>query len=203
MFQSPRRQSLATIRLKGKLNKWVDDKGFGFITPEKSTQGIFVHISAFNRTISRRPKVGDTIFYHVQTDKNGKTRAFDAVIEGVKLQEKTYTSRPTKQYRNRRSTNSWRLFVLCSVLVIGIGSSFYDRLQFEGSRLFQSGTQLYGKFNGAKNTKRSSSRYTCHGKTRCSQMSSCEEARFYIRNCPGTKMDGDGDGIPCERQHCY
>ncbi|MDF3883094.1 excalibur calcium-binding domain-containing protein [Cupriavidus basilensis] len=32
----------------------------------------------------------------------------------------------------------------------------------------------------------------------CSQMTSCEEARFYLRSCPGVKIDGDGDGIPCE-----
>ncbi|WP_085961298.1 excalibur calcium-binding domain-containing protein [Cupriavidus basilensis] len=23
-------------------------------------------------------------------------------------------------------------------------------------------------------------------------------ARFYLRNCPGVKIDGDHDGIPCE-----
>jgi hypothetical protein len=33
-------------------------------------------------------------------------------------------------------------------------------------------------------------------------MSSCEEAKFFLLNCPGTKMDGDGDGIPCEQQWC-
>jgi len=42
--------------------------------------------------------------------------------------------------------------------------------------------------------------YSCNGKVYCSEMDSCEEAQFYQRNCPGTKMDGDGDGIPCERQ---
>jgi hypothetical protein len=46
------------------------------------------------------------------------------------------------------------------------------------------------------------SEFSCQGKTRCTQMRSCAEATFYIRNCPGTKMDGDGDGIPCERQWC-
>ncbi len=40
------------------------------------------------------------------------------------------------------------------------------------------------------------------GKTHCSQMRSCAEAKYYLKNCPGTKMDGDHDGIPCERQHC-
>ncbi|CAM4349921.1 excalibur calcium-binding domain-containing protein [Shewanella denitrificans] len=39
-------------------------------------------------------------------------------------------------------------------------------------------------------------------KTHCSHMKSCEEATFYLKNCPTTQMDGDGDGIPCERQHC-
>ena len=45
-------------------------------------------------------------------------------------------------------------------------------------------------------------RYSCSGKIHCSQMTSCAEAKFYLRNCPGTKMDGDGDGIPCESQWC-
>ena len=44
--------------------------------------------------------------------------------------------------------------------------------------------------------------YSCDGREHCSQMSSCEEATFFIQNCPNTKMDGDHDGIPCESQHC-
>ena len=45
-------------------------------------------------------------------------------------------------------------------------------------------------------------KYTCDGRTHCSQMTSCEEAKFFLRNCPNTKMDGDNDGIPCEQQWC-
>ncbi|MBW8811191.1 MAG: excalibur calcium-binding domain-containing protein, partial [Lysobacter sp.] len=26
------------------------------------------------------------------------------------------------------------------------------------------------------------------------------EAQFFLRHCPNTKMDGDGDGQPCERE---
>jgi hypothetical protein len=40
------------------------------------------------------------------------------------------------------------------------------------------------------------------GRTRCSQMTSCDEAKFFLKDCPGTQMDGDGDGIPCESQWC-
>ena len=44
--------------------------------------------------------------------------------------------------------------------------------------------------------------YRCDGRTHCSQMTSCEEAQFFLDNCPGTAMDGDNDGIPCEKQWC-
>ena len=44
--------------------------------------------------------------------------------------------------------------------------------------------------------------FSCDGKTRCSQMTSCAEATFYLQNCPGVKIDGDHDGIPCEDQLC-
>ena len=42
--------------------------------------------------------------------------------------------------------------------------------------------------------------YQCDGRQHCSQMGTYEEAKYFIENCPNTKMDGDNDGIPCERQ---
>ena len=43
-------------------------------------------------------------------------------------------------------------------------------------------------------------KYRCDGRQHCSQMRSYAEAKFFLDHCPNTKMDGDGDGIPCERQ---
>ncbi len=43
----------------------------------------------------------------------------------------------------------------------------------------------------------------CDGRTHCSHMRSCEEAKYFIQHCPNTKMDGDNDGVPCEEQWCY
>lgn len=45
--------------------------------------------------------------------------------------------------------------------------------------------------------------FSCDGRTTCPQMHSCEEAKFFIKNCPNTKMDGNHDGIPCEQQWCH
>jgi hypothetical protein len=44
--------------------------------------------------------------------------------------------------------------------------------------------------------------YACDGRTYCSQMTSCDEATYFLQHCPNVKMDGGGDGVPCERQWC-
>jgi endonuclease YncB( thermonuclease family) len=38
----------------------------------------------------------------------------------------------------------------------------------------------------------------CSGKRYCKDMSSCEEARFYLETCGLKALDRDGDGRPCE-----
>ncbi|MBU1217836.1 excalibur calcium-binding domain-containing protein [bacterium] len=52
------------------------------------------------------------------------------------------------------------------------------------------------------NSNESNRAFKCDGRQHCSQMNSCEEALFFIKNCPNTKMDGDHDGKPCEEQLC-
>jgi hypothetical protein len=42
----------------------------------------------------------------------------------------------------------------------------------------------------------------CDGRTMCSQMTSCAEAKYFLAHCPGVKMDGNHDGVPCEMQWC-
>lgn len=185
---------MANIRAKGTLSKWIDTKGFGFLTPEKGKQQIFVHISAFDRNIPRRPKVGDIIFYHVQIDKNGKTKAYDAAIEGVAPIIIKAPSQPKKHYRKHQTKSSWRILVIGIVLLIGAGGTFFNH--FKPGKVQRVSTEA--QHSDISN----SSRYTCAGKTRCNQMTSCEEATFYQQNCSGTMMDGDGDGVPCEDQWC-
>jgi hypothetical protein len=45
--------------------------------------------------------------------------------------------------------------------------------------------------------------FKCDGRTMCPQMTSCAEATYFIKHCPNTKMDGNNDGVPCERQWCH
>ncbi|HEY7883680.1 MAG TPA: excalibur calcium-binding domain-containing protein [Cellvibrionaceae bacterium] len=56
------------------------------------------------------------------------------------------------------------------------------------------------KFNSPdKSTTQATVRYRCDGRQHCSQMRSRGEAEWFLKNCPNMKMDGDNDGIPCER----
>ena len=44
--------------------------------------------------------------------------------------------------------------------------------------------------------------FRCDGRRRCDQMTSCEEAMFFLKNCKPIELDEDKDGIPCEIQWC-
>jgi endonuclease YncB( thermonuclease family) len=39
----------------------------------------------------------------------------------------------------------------------------------------------------------------CGTKRYCGEMTSCEEARFHLERCGLARLDGDGDGVPCEK----
>ncbi len=42
--------------------------------------------------------------------------------------------------------------------------------------------------------------WSCSPRRLCTQISTCEEARWYLTQCSwGYRLDGDSDGIPCEK----
>jgi cold shock CspA family protein len=177
---------------KGKLNRWNDDKGFGFIASEDG-RDIFIHVSALKRMV-RRPKVGDVITYQIHTDNDRKKRAVNARIEGVA----EVRQRPVRKNVKIQNNGGWFSSVITIVLLISLGSFAYNK--FVASNKHHEG-QTTSKSSYAENEENRNN-YSCAGKVYCSEMTSCEEAEFYLHNCPGTRMDGDGDGIPCESQWC-
>jgi cold shock CspA family protein len=67
----------------GKLTKWKDERGFGFIQPVDGSEEVFLHISEVKEA-TRRPQENDTIYYHCITDSDGKVRACNAFILGAR-----------------------------------------------------------------------------------------------------------------------
>ena len=63
-------------RKKGKIVKWDDDRGFGFILPADSQKNIFVHIKSFtDRNV--RPAEKQIVTYTAQNNDNGKDSAIN------------------------------------------------------------------------------------------------------------------------------
>ena len=186
---------------KGKLIRWIDAKGFGFIKPDKGKGDIFIHITAF-KGMGRKPVIGDIIHYEIGTDTNGKTRAVNAKIEGVsqtltlepiKYKRKTENPARTKPRAYRKTAKPKSSSnLLPAMIVIGIAVFIYNKVSQEPSVTTHVTPQVQPV--------RPIEKFQCQGKVWCTEMGSYEEAVFYLRNCPGTKMDGDGDGVPCERQ---
>ena len=44
--------------------------------------------------------------------------------------------------------------------------------------------------------------FSCDGRNICSQMKSCEEARFFIKTCPGFNSGVFGEEANCEQHWC-
>lgn len=180
-------------RINGTLKTWNEDKGFGFITPQNGGQDIFVHISDYPKQ-GGQPKVGEPISFEVILNKDGKKKAVLVQRPGGAPAASKARNRHQPEVRSKSSILE-RLITL--VLVVLIGSVGY--------------TFLAPKFNSSSSqpeamasspAEASSGRFQCDGRIYCSQMTSCAEATFFIRNCPNTKMDGNGDGLPCESQWC-
>ena len=56
--------------------------------------------------------------------------------------------------------------------------------------------------NASATTAARAATFTCGAKRYCAEMASCAEARFHLLSCALTSLDGDGDGVPCERRLC-
>jgi hypothetical protein len=98
--------------------------------------------------------------------------------------------------------------IILLVVLVALGWKGYEkyshnRSQIESTREY--GVDVRAKLEDATHTDvRSSgqSSFTCDGRVYCSQMKSCDEAKYFVQHCPNVKMDGDHDGIPCEKQWC-
>ena len=87
------------------------------------------------------------------------------------------------------------------ILVLAL-VSFSTLIYFKSNNVSASQEPYNLNSQNEKTKNDNSQKYQCDGRQHCSQMKSCEEAKYFIKNCPNTKMDGDNDGIPCERQFC-
>ncbi|OYY95826.1 MAG: hypothetical protein B7Y41_00625 [Hydrogenophilales bacterium 28-61-23] len=172
------------MRYQGRISNWKDDKGYGFVVQNGASEPVFAHIKSFSNR-QRRPVGDEIVSYEIATEANGRKRAEN--IEFV-------STSSTEAWKTKGGTFPMKKLIV--LILIGIA-----------------GWQVYGKYQN-RNTDNSNlpetkdenittpANFSCDGRTHCSQMTSCEEATFFLKNCPGVEMDGNHDGEPCEQQWC-
>jgi uncharacterized membrane protein YsdA (DUF1294 family)/cold shock CspA family protein len=64
------------MRRQGKIAKWNDERGFGFISSSEGGDSAFVHISSLPRS-DRRPSVSEAVSYTLAFDSHGRPQAND------------------------------------------------------------------------------------------------------------------------------
>lgn len=212
---------------RGVLVRWNDEKGFGFIQPEKNAaQDVFIHISVLKK-MARKPIVGDSILYQTEVQNDGKRKAVIASIEGVAVVAASATPRSHSHVQSRNENfnfnnkdkahyhnsrkSSFNTIIPLLIIVAIVIFGFKQYQEFNEAPAIDEVPVLTNEDiermpiyeTKARTQATATPSFQCEaGKTHCSHMSSCAEATFYIQNCPNTQMDGNGDGIPCERQWC-
>ena len=212
---------------RGVLVRWNDEKGFGFIQPEKNAaQDVFIHISVLKK-MARKPIVGDSILYQTEVQNDGKRKAVIASIEGVAVVAASATPRSHSHVQSRNETfnfnnkdkahhhnsrkSSFNTIIPLLIIVAIVIFGFKQYQEFNEAPAIDEVPVLTNEDikrmpiyeTKARTQATATPSFQCEaGKTHCSHMSSCAEATFYIQHCPNTQMDGDNDGIPCERQWC-
>lgn len=69
-------------KYRGHISKWIDSKGYGFISPINQHNTIFFHISTL-KTRARRPRVGDNVHFEIIEDTKKRLQAINVYIDDV------------------------------------------------------------------------------------------------------------------------
>jgi uncharacterized membrane protein YsdA (DUF1294 family)/cold shock CspA family protein len=76
------------VRHQGKISRWEDEQGFGFITPNGGGQPVFVHIKSFSNR-QQRPAGNEIVTYELSHDAKGRPQAGSVAFVGRRVPQAT------------------------------------------------------------------------------------------------------------------
>ncbi len=173
------------MRSEGSLSEWNEERGFGFIAPREGGPEIFVQRSAFPKG-GPKPEIGERIWYELGSDRRGRRRAVNLSRPGDATQQSAHGLGQRTGDRAGGGLGSVAALLLAAAAIYFAFGAFRQ----------QAGPSL------AVSLLPATTEFSCDGRTRCAQMRSCDEARFFLHNCPGMSVDGEAAGESCEQQWC-
>lgn len=195
------------MRYDGSLKKWNAERGFGFIVADDGGQELFAHISAFPRD-GQLPTLGERLSFEVEPDRDGKKRAVRVHRAGVVQAARAHTAsrslRLSRTGHNPRETGFGSKLIVLAI-VAALGWYAYSKYANYAMKIPSAPQSAFEPAAPATRAEPALSTYTgfqCDGRKYCLQMTSCKEAKAFLKNCPGMEMDGNHDGVPCEQQWC-
>lgn len=203
------------MRFTGRITTWNAERGFGFVTPTEGGQEVFVHVSELPRGFTPAPDV--LVSFELALNPQGKKKAVRLQLPGAQATRDTQRRtaqaagphRPAPAPDSRRrpgppsALRSGLQGLVTLLLVATLGWAAYDRyVQPRHGASFAVPAGAVAATQGARPLPAAGTVYRCDGRLHCSQMTSCAEATWFLQNCPGAQMDGNGDGVPCEQQWC-
>lgn len=183
------------MRTHGTLIRWDQARGAGVVRPAHGEGEVFVHIAAFPRD-GRPPRIGELLSFDLERDAQGRPHAVRVMRPG---QAAVAPPRDAAADAPRRGLR-WRVLAVLLVLAVGAGLFAYRLI---APRLAEPPAAREVVPPAATTPAAPRQDFRCDGRTHCAQMTSCAEATYFLRNCPGVQMDGNHDGVPCERQWCH
>lgn len=88
---------------QGRVKKWQDDKGFGFIETETG-ETVFFHVSEFKA--QRRPNIGEEVVFSVGQDNQGRLQAKAVQELGFIQQKMAQKNQKIRQRNQKRSAQA-------------------------------------------------------------------------------------------------
>ncbi len=158
----------------------------GFIQPSTVSEELFVHLSAFLRDGTRPPK-DEMVFFKIDPREDGKKRAVHLMRHGSGTRASYRPARRTATATRQRPAPRWVGWI--SLLLLGvIGYICYAKLTTTDAAN-NTRTSKYLPDNVSRVTTGESPGppFHCDGRKRCSQMTSCAEATFFIKQCPARR----------------
>ncbi|MES2553027.1 MAG: cold shock domain-containing protein, partial [Pseudomonadota bacterium] len=173
------------MRFQGKISKWLDDKGYGFVVVNGQDDTIFAHISAFPKG-QNRPQVGELVTFEVAKDVGKGPKAFNV----------EYVQRPLPQIKpGKNSRWSWTNAVVVLLVILILGYLASNKLQGPSSNILKNASDIDVASGGSPKSipgngvesplpaapiqlqsQSTGASFQCAGKTHCSDRVSCDEA---------------------------